>query len=445
MRELEEKLSKALQKIEKQGKRIEELEVFEKENKLLRKKIEELENKLRGDNKKERIIPDFIKEDTKTRQKKPGQKEGHEGCCRPLPEDVDEEVEVNKCPDCGTELSGSEIVERYGEDIVFPKKKVTRYLERRGWCSKCKKVKTAQTTDLLPKCRFGMTLMLYVCFQRYGLALTINKIAKELMTYFNIKVSEGEISQILTKLGEIFGGEYENLKQEMRKMSVSYTDDTSWRENGKNSQLWIFINQKIALYKIERDRSHEVALSVLGKDYDGIVPSDRHSSFNRLEEETKCKQQKCWAHLLRNSEDLAKYYPEGKYVDKRLKFIFGKSQEGVGEEKLLHWIDLIASRTYTSTHVYKFVKSICRTHRENLFRFINNPEVEATNNRAERGLRPLVVMRKISGGTRSKKGTRATEVLSSIIQTNQLQGKNFFNEGRNYLTSHYFHSFFNPP
>jgi hypothetical protein len=76
------------------------------------------------------------------------------------------------------------------------------------------------------------------------------------MTYFSIKVSEGEISQILTKLGRVFGKEYEELKQEMRRMSVSYTDDTSWRENGKNSQLWIFINQKIAIYKIKRDRSH---------------------------------------------------------------------------------------------------------------------------------------------------------------------------------------------
>lgn len=437
MKELEEKLAKALQ-------RIEELEVFERENKLLRIRIEELEKALKGDNKKERAVPDFIKENRRRRQKKPGQKEGHEGCSRPLPKEVDEEVEVNKCPDCGTELNGSEIVERYGEDIVFSKRKVTKYYEMKGWCSKCKKMKTAQTTDLLPKCRFGMNLMLFVCFQKYGLALTINKIKKELMTYFNIEVSEGEISQILTKLGNAFGGEYEKLKQEMREMSVSYTDDTSWRENGKNSQLWIFINQKIALYKIERDRSHEVALSVLGKDYDGIIPSDRHSSFNRLEEETKCKQQKCWAHILRNSEDYAKYHPEGKYVHKRLKFIFKKSQEGETEEKLLHWIDLIAGRTYTSTHVYKFVKSICRTHRENLFRFIGNPEVEPTNNRAERGLRPLVVMRKISGGTRSKNGTHATEVLSSIIQTKQLQGKSFFNEGRNYLISHFFNSSLNP-
>jgi transposase len=437
VKELEEKLSKALQ-------RIEELEVFEKENKLLRKKIEELEKRLKFGNEKERVIPDFVKEDIKHRQKKPGQKVGHVGCCRPLPEKIDEEVEVNKCPDCGTELNGSEIVERYGEEIVFSKRKVTKYYERRGWCSKCKKIKTAQTTDLLPRCRFGMNLMLFVCFQKYGLALTINKIRKELMTYFSIKVSEGEISQILTKLGRVFGKEYEELKQEMRRMSVSYTDDTSWRENGKNSQLWIFINQKIALYKIKRDRSHEVALSVLGKYYDGIVPSDRHSSFNVLEEKTKCKQQKCWAHLLRNSEDLAKYYPEGKYVDKRLNFIFRKSQEGESEEKLLHWIDLIASRTYTSTHVYKFVKSICRKHRENLFRFINNPEVEATNNRAERGLRPLVVIRKISGGTRSKNGTRATEVLSSIIQTNQLQGKSFLNEGRSYLHSYFFNSALNP-
>jgi len=69
---------------------------------------------------------------------------------------------------------------------------------------------------------------------------------------------------------------------------------------------------------------------------------------------------------------------------------------------LLHWIDLIADRVYRSSEVYKFVKSICRFHRENLFRFVDNPEIDSTNNRAERGLRHAVVIRKISNGSRSK-------------------------------------------
>lgn len=40
-----------------------------------------------------------------------------------------------------------------------------------------------------------------------------------------------------------------------------------------------------------------------------------------------------------------------------------------------------------------------------------------TNNAAERALRPLVVARKVSGGTRSKHGSRTRMVLQSLVAT----------------------------
>jgi hypothetical protein len=68
-----------------------------------------------------------------------------------------------------------------------------------------------------------------------------------------------------------------------------------------------------------------------------------------------------------------------------------------------------------------------------MFLFVELEEVEYTNNRAERGIRPSVVMRKISGGNRSDRGARAHEVLMSIMQTHRLQGKDFFAEASHYI------------
>jgi len=38
------------------------------------------------------------------------------------------------------------------------------------------------------------------------------------------------------------------LKNKIREALVKYIDETSWRINGKNNWLWIFINKEVALY-----------------------------------------------------------------------------------------------------------------------------------------------------------------------------------------------------
>ena len=53
---------------------------------------------------------------------------------------------------------------------------------------------------------------------------------------------------------------------------------------------------------------------------------------------------------------------------------------------------------------------------------MRDPAVPATNNAAERSLRPLVIARKISGGTRSPAGSRDRMVLASVLGTAQVRG-----------------------
>ena len=108
-------------------------------------------------------------------------------------------------------------------------------------------------------------------------------------------------------------------------------------------------------------------------------------------------------------------------------------EKKISKEKLLKWIDIIASRKYQSTEVKKFVKSVCKNHKENLFRFIENMEIDSTNNRAERGLRHPVIIRKISSRSRSEKGAERTGKLLSVLQTAKLQNKDYINFMNNLL------------
>jgi hypothetical protein len=55
--------------------------------------------------------------------------------------------------------------------------------------------------------------------------------------------------------------------------------------------------------------------------------------------------------------------------------------------------------------------------RGRLLRFVGEAEVEPTNNRAERDLRPAVIARKVSHCSKNDRGARAFEAFTSVLQT----------------------------
>ena len=395
------------------------------------KRIEELEGLV-----KEKSKPAFVKKDIKEEPKQSGQKEGHAGYSRHVPERIDEikEHKLDKCPICGEPVSDTqEIRERIVEDIEQPKTKNTKHLIHRCYCKKCDKIVEPEIDDALPNARFGLRLMMLILILKLDSRIPSNKIVSLLDSVFQIKISDGEIYSILNQLSEAFGDYYHELEQKIREALVKYIDETSWRINGKNNWLWIFINDEVALYLVRKRRNHKVPYELLGNQEGKTIVSDRLVSYDELQKKSGCDHQICWTHLLRNSKDLAEHYPEAKYIHKRMKFIFRKAKKGEKKNKLLGWIDLMASRTYTHSEVFKFVKSICRNHRDDLFRFVDNSQIKPTNNLAERGIRPVVVIRKISRGSRSENGAETTGRLLSVLQTAKLQSRDYIGFMNNLL------------
>ncbi len=64
-----------------------------------------------------------------------------------------------------------------------------------------------------------------------------------------------------------------------------------------------------------------------------------------------------------------------------------------------------------------------RKYRHKLTTFLHKDGVEGTNNAAERALRPAVVMRKITGGSRSDAGAQAWAIVASVMRTAEQQGR----------------------
>ena len=273
--------------------------------------------------------------------------------------------------------------------------------------------------------------MLFVMYLKLGLRLPCKKIVDFLLTSHDVKISNGEVIVILRQLANAFGDYYAHLEKLVKVARVKHSDTTGWRVNGRNYYAWVFITAGIVLYKIRKRNNHKVGLSFFGKQTGNVLTVDRHAAFRTLAEKSGFLLQVCWSHILENSKGLAKDFgAEGLYVHKKFKDIYslakGLNHKGSEEmvEQLKGLVFELTQRHYKHSTVRKFAHTLFYRDGENLFRFVTDPEISSTNNISERELRALVIIRKISNGSRSCRGAAATAMLLSVIQTLRFRKEN---------------------
>lgn len=385
----------------------------------------------------------------KTETAKPaGAKNGHKGYARHIPERIDQIKTLNpkRCPDCEEQLpqETAEVRKRVVTDIkLISKAKNIQYNIHRKYCKNCKKIVEPEVPNVLSHARFGLNLMLFIIYLRLGLRLPGNKVREFLLTMYNLTISEGEIVHILKQLVIAFGPYYSHLEKMIKIARVKHTDSTSWRVNGKNYFAWVFITVGVVLYKIRKRNNSRVPLSVFGTKQKGItLVIDRHSALRALAEKAGFLLQLCWSHILADSKGLAKNFgTEGRYVHQKLKEIFemASSFQGKGTSEqvdaLKAEIFVLILRHYKHITIRRFVNNLWKRDVENLFRFVTDPEIDSTNNISERELRHLVIIRKISNGSRSARGAHATAMLLSVIQSLRMNKKNVLFELQEILKS----------
>ena len=385
--------------------------------------------------------------------KRRGRKKGHEGSGRKKPERIDKTVRIEageQCPDCGTEFS-STAVERTRDVVdIEPMRPTinTRYVIERGWCPSCRAYHESPVSEALPSHRFGLQLMLFVVYQKVALGLSYGKIKTELSLYFGLEVSRGQLSNIVLEVSQLFGASYADLLRLMRQQSVLHIDETGWKVNGDNHWLWIFVNDVVVLFVLSKSRGSKVPKALLGDAFDGTVISDFYSAYSPLEVEKA----KCWAHLLRDSRELVKGKPPPDSDSERVRFHRELHQLYLAMGLALVEADAVpermaevhsqmrakllafAQQDWGDDDCIRLAKRILK-YLDELLVWLNNPEVAPDNNAAERALRPAVVTRKTSFGSRSKLGAQAFARLLSIIMSWGKQGLAFFEQGEDVLRS----------
>lgn len=415
---------------------------LEKENAELKKKMAQLEEIIKAKLKPE--PPDFAKPNLHHENKIPGQKQGHEGTTRLLPEKFDEEktLSLEKCPECGGKVSAPvETRTHIVEDIIPARLIAKKYWLNRHYCPRCKKIVEPKLADAFPNFRFGLNLCVLVMLLRM-IALPINKIQVLLATIFKLEISSATVENILYRCAEEFDGKYDEIMEEVRQAGNVNADETGSRVNGENWWLWVFISKTAALYRIKHSRGRKVVEETLGKDFAGVLSSDSYNAYESLD----CRKQKCLVHYLREikkwEEKFSKKGEFSKFARSAKKVLKGsirahktlKSKSGRlrAKKRFETQFRRIYSGRYENPEINRICKNF-RRHADENFTFLAVEGVEPTNNEAERGVRPYVVMRKISGSHRSEKGADMCERLLSIYRTSQLRGENFTDYATKYL------------
>lgn len=350
-------------------------------------------------------------------KKQQGKKQGAPAYHRPTPkaEDVTEThtYTLNTCPLCNHRVGRAhDTVVKYEEDIALrPRPTVSKHIITRHWCSHCELyVKTPTIPEIH---RIGVKTLGYILYAHYHLRLPFNRVKESLRDLYGFRISEGEIALKLKEAQGIFGKEHDTIIALVQIATRVYADETGWRMDGKNWCLWVFVTEKGIRYVIEDTRGKGVAERVLGDKEDRVIISDGYAGYQNLPGE----KQQCWVHLIR----VAKHRSLALYGDLCVlyKKLLLELEKPIGERdrgKFEGLLETLIVKHYAETEAHT-VQERMRRHKPFLFTCLSYEGVLPENNTAERAIRPQVIMRKISGGSRSVKGAQARAVNMTVLET----------------------------
>ena len=383
------------------------------------------------------------KGDTSDKGKK--KRKGRRGVNRSLfpPERIDRRVECTQesCPHCGScsiELNKNahEILQQ--AELPEVRAIITEYLMRKYSCNCCGQNSTATLPKGIPNSAFGPKLMglfttltgLFHLAKREGIALI-----KDL---YDVDIALGSASNIEERVTHALDPIYERINDfVITSRFCKHFDETGWRNSGQRHYVWLASCEHAAYYMIERRRNAAAFKKLVRTDPSALAAvTDRYAVYNVIQQ----SHQYCLAHLIRDfrkygersgldgeiggalAKELKKAcWTHGKYRDGKISWDVRNRRLRHRKHKVKDWLeDGVANGSDQ-------LCQLCETlldHFENLWTFTKVQGMEPTNNLAERDMRKLVIWRKKSYGTRSDRGKRFVERITTVSQTLRRQGQN---------------------
>jgi transposase len=382
----------------------------------------------------------FAKGPPKPEPKRPGRKPGPNygpKAHRHPPAHIDEVHEAplpEACPACGGQVQETHVAHQY--QVEIPRQPIHRQFNVHvGRCRRCHKRLQGrhplQTSDALGAAasQLGPDAQAAIVELNKQGGLSHGKVVRCLDGLFGIDLSRGGSVHTVLRAASRCEPVYEAIRQAVGQSVWVVPDETGWRVGGRPAWLHTLVGPEATAYDIDPTRSGAVAEAILGLDFDGTMIHDGWSPYDQF---VTALHQQCLNHLLRRTDNMAATATRGAVCFPRR--VAELLREGLNlrdrhAEGEISWHGLAVARGRLENQLSELIfppkmnaanETLAQhlwNHRDDLFTFLRQPGLDATNWRAELAIRFGVILRKVWGGSRTWVGARAQSVLMSVWRT----------------------------
>ena len=378
-----------------------------------------------------------------TEKKKRGAPVGHPGWFRKTPTQYDWAVDVaapKRCSHCDGSVSvldKASATKHLQEDIIDGRYRVVLYRHEAACCEACGKVAQKPGDGEILNSRIGPHLRSLAIYLRNVIGISYRKIPQAIEELFGITFTPAALIGFETMLADKAKPVVDDIAKKLGSSNDPvHADETYWTLNGDRAYYWVHCDARFAHFQFDTSRSGQVSRDVLGEHFTGTLVTDCYAGY---EAHLAGAKQKCQAHLARTARDWQKLTTAGsadfaffeairEFVQNGCRFHRMRRKGELTEaqqtsekiwlrERLQQLLVFCVSHEKALTLQKRILK-----HQQEWLVFLDDPRVPPTNNMAERALRPLVVLRKITFGHRSHAGAVRMARLMTVAETAKRRG-----------------------
>lgn len=374
--------------------------------------------------------------------RKRGAPMGHRGWFRPAPTQHDRLVEVAApahCPHCrgpvGTYTS-QPAMDHCQEDLVAGQRQVTLFRHPAARCRSCRRwVQKPGEGEILGS-MIGPRLRAIAVYLHNDIGISLRKVPRAIADLFRFRFTPAALVGFEKRLSASAEPVVEDIRKKIAASDGAvHADETYWVLDGERAYYWLHATTQYIHFQFDTSRAGEVSRDLLGSDFAGTLVTDCYSAYDAQGAKAK---QKCLSHLARTARDWQKLVaadsPDHRFcervkgwVKRGCEFHRGRQQLSPGQqadERALLREELQRLQSCSVNHD----KAATLQERINRYAdcwlvFLDDPRVPPTNNHAERCLRPLVILRKITFGHRTRAGATRMARIMTIQETAKRHGR----------------------
>ena len=286
----------------------------------------------------------------------------------------------------------------------------------------------------------GADITTAVGFMKGGCHMSYTTIQQFFKVLLELDISRGMLCKAAQKVSQSLQPAYEQLAERLPHESQVGVDETGHHDQGKLHWTWCFDTPDYSLFRIDASRGSVVLEKMLGKSFSGIICSDYWGAYRKYARLFDVPVQYCMAHLIREIRFLAQHSIKKlarwgnlllEWIKKLFRILHGRNRYTSGGfamamERIKKNFLIRMRRPPDHALAKKLAKRFRGRAAENYFRFLTEPGLEPTNNGTERQIRPVVIDRRITQGTRGRTGMRWCERIWTILATCKKQKRNVF-------------------